>query len=32
MKKKRFNIGDNIIVTVDRVHNDKIFLSIPDEN
>jgi ribosomal protein S1 len=32
MKKKRFNIGDTIMVTVDRVHNDKIFLSLPDEN
>lgn len=31
MKKKRFNIGDTVMVTVDRVHNDKIFLSLPNE-
>jgi hypothetical protein len=31
MKKKRFNIGDTVMVTVDRVHNDKIFLSLPHE-
>lgn len=32
MKKKRFNIGDTVMVTVDRVHNDKIFLSLPNES
>ena len=31
-KKKRFNIGDTVMVTVDRVHNDKIFLSLPNES
>jgi len=31
MKKKRFNVGDTVMVTVDRVYNDKIFLSLPNE-
>jgi predicted RNA-binding protein with RPS1 domain len=31
-KKKNFAIGDNIMVSVDRVHNDKIFLSLPAES
>jgi predicted RNA-binding protein with RPS1 domain len=31
-KKKRYNIGDQIMVTVERVHNDKIFLTIPNED
>jgi ribosomal protein S1 len=30
-KKKNFNVGDTVMVTVDRVHNDKIFLSLPNE-
>jgi len=31
-KNKKFNVGDTVMVTVDKVHNDKIFLSIPNEN
>jgi ribosomal protein S1 len=31
-RKKNFAIGDNIMVSVDRVHNDKIFLSLPAES
>jgi ribosomal protein S1 len=31
-KKKNFNVGDNVMVTVDRIHNDKIFLSLPNES
>jgi ribosomal protein S1 len=31
-KKKRFNIGDNVMVTVEKVHNDKIFLTLPNED
>jgi predicted RNA-binding protein with RPS1 domain len=31
-KKKRFNVGDTVMVTIDRVHNDKIFLSLPNES
>ena len=31
-KKKNFSVGDNIMVSVDRVHNDKIFLSLPAES
>jgi predicted RNA-binding protein with RPS1 domain len=30
-KRKRFNIGDTVVVTVDRVYNNKIFLSLPNE-
>jgi predicted RNA-binding protein with RPS1 domain len=30
-KKKRYNVGDKVMVTVERVHNDKIFLTIPNE-
>ena len=32
MKKKRFNIGDEIMVTIERVYNDKIFLTLPSES
>jgi ribosomal protein S1 len=32
VKKKNFNIGDTVMVSIDRVHNDKIFLSLPNEN
>ena len=32
MKKKHFNVGDTIMVTVDKVYNDKIFLSLPNES
>jgi predicted RNA-binding protein with RPS1 domain len=31
-KKKNFVVGDTVSVTVDRVHNDKIFLSLPNED
>jgi ribosomal protein S1 len=30
-KKKSFNVGDTVMVSIDRVHQDKIFLSIPNE-
>jgi ribosomal protein S1 len=30
-KKKNFNVGDTVMVSIDRVHNDKIFLSLPNE-
>ena len=32
MKKKRFNVGDEVMVTIERVHNDKIFLTLPSES
>jgi predicted RNA-binding protein with RPS1 domain len=32
MKKKLFNVGDTVMVTVERVHNDKIFLTLPNES
>lgn len=31
-KKKNYSIGDKVMVTIDRVHNDKIFLSLPNED
>jgi predicted RNA-binding protein with RPS1 domain len=31
-KKKKYNVGDKVMVTVERVHNDKIYLTIPNEN
>jgi len=31
-KKKNYSVGDTVVVSVDRVHNDKIFLSIPAES
>lgn len=31
IKKKNFNVGDTVMVSVDRVHNDRIFLSLPSE-
>ena len=31
-KKRNFVIGDTVMVSVDRVHNDKIFLSLPNES
>jgi RecJ-like exonuclease len=30
-KKKSFNVGDTVMVSIDRVHQDKIFLSLPNE-
>jgi len=30
-KKKKYSVGDKVMVTVDRVHNDKIYLTIPNE-
>jgi ribosomal protein S1 len=30
-KKKNFVVGDTVMVSIDRVHNDKIFLSLPNE-
>ena len=30
-KKKNFNVGDTVMVSIDRVHNDKIFLSLVNE-
>ena len=30
-KKKIFNVGDNVLVSIDRVHNDKIYLTLPNE-
>ena len=32
IKKRNFNIGDTVMVSIDRVHNDKIFLSLPNES
>jgi ribosomal protein S1 len=32
LKKRNFNVGDTVMVSVDRVHNDKIFLSLPNES
>ena len=31
-KKKNFSIGDTVMVSIDRVYNDKIFLSLPNES
>jgi ribosomal protein S1 len=31
-KKKKYVVGEKVMVTVDRVHNDKIFLTIPNED
>ena len=31
-KKKNFSIGQTVMVSIDRVHNDKIFLSLPAES
>ena len=31
-KKKNYSIGEKVMVTIDRVHNDKIFLSLPNED
>jgi ribosomal protein S1 len=31
-KKKKYSVGDHVMVTVDRVYNDKIFLTIPNED
>jgi predicted RNA-binding protein with RPS1 domain len=31
-KKKFFNVGDTVMVSIDRVHNDKVFLSLPNES
>ena len=31
-KKKNYSVGETVMVSVDRVHNDKIFLSIPAES
>jgi ribosomal protein S1 len=31
MKKKRFSVGDNVMVTVEKIQNDKIFLTLPSE-
>ena len=31
-KKKKYAIGERVMVTVERVHNDKIFLTIPNED
>ena len=28
-KKKKFNVGDTVMVTIDRVQNDKIYLTLP---
>jgi ribosomal protein S1 len=30
--KKKYNVGDKIYVTIERVQNNKIFLAIPDEH
>jgi ribosomal protein S1 len=30
--KKKYNVGDKIYVTIEKVHNNKIFLAIPDEH
>lgn len=32
LKKKIYSVGETVMVSVDRVHNDKIFLSIPAES
>lgn len=31
-KKKNYSVGDKSMVTIERVHNDKIFLSLPNED
>jgi ribosomal protein S1 len=31
-KKKKYAVGEKVMVTVERVHNDKIFLAIPNED
>lgn len=31
-KKKNLSVGDTIMVSIDKVHNDKIFLSLPNES
>jgi ribosomal protein S1 len=31
VKKKNFAVGDHVMVSVERVHNDKIFLTLPNE-
>ena len=31
VKKKKFSVGEMVMVTIDRVHNDKIYLTIPNE-
>jgi ribosomal protein S1 len=31
VKKKKYSVGDKVMVTVDRVFNDKIYLTIPNE-
>lgn len=31
-KKKKYAVGEHVMVTVERVHNDKIFLTIPNED
>jgi predicted RNA-binding protein with RPS1 domain len=31
-KKKKYTVGDHVMVNVERVHNDKIFLTIPNED
>jgi ribosomal protein S1 len=31
IKKKNYAVGDHVMVSVERVHNDKIFLTIPNE-
>ena len=30
-KKKKFSVGDQVMVTVDKVQNNRIFLTIPNE-
>jgi ribosomal protein S1 len=31
-KKKKYSVGEHVMVNVERVHNDKIFLTIPNED
>jgi ribosomal protein S1 len=31
VKKKKYSVGDKVMVTIDRVSNDKIYLTIPNE-
>lgn len=32
LKRKTFNVGDTVMVSIDRIQNDKIFLSLPSES
>jgi RecJ-like exonuclease len=31
LRKKKYNVGDKIYVTIEKVQNNKVFLAIPEE-